>query len=450
MTIRKNSIAIGGGAFGDEGKGRLVDKFVSDYSKKGKVVVYRDNGGANAGHTVEFDNGNRVALHQLPSGVFIKDAYIVLGKNMVLHPGDLLEEIKEVEKVNNNKQSNIMIDTMALLSLDIHRAYETVLKTWMDGGKGSTGRGIGPAYADLVYRNALRVRDLVLFDESKIKAHYSLYKALCLGLGFDLAGVEVAALNKDSKIPVGSETEFVEKLKQQSKELEKYYKDVFSFMEESWNDTSFYFVFEKAQGVGLDTRWGVYPDVTASDTTFSGIFSSTEGIVDPSEIEFRVSVIKATYMSSVGVRILPSMMEETLANKIREDAHEYGATTKRPRGIAYIDIPALRYFNKVGKANYLALTHMDIVYPNTPIKICTGYTINGKEVSYRPDQEYLNTVTPVFDELGTWSADEVSKARTKDELPENALKYISFLEREIGVPVMAITTGPKREQGMFL
>jgi adenylosuccinate synthase len=391
--MRKNSFAFCGGAYGDEGKGRIVDEFVTAYGKKGPVIVYRDNGGANAGHTVELANGRRVAFHQLPSGIFNKKAIIILGKGMVIHPGDLLEEIQSVKKITKTGMPTIMIDEMASTSLDTHRAYEAALKQWQNGGKGATGRGIAPAYADILLRHPVRMRDLVSKNNSAMSAHYRLYKALLSGLGIDLSGMQVPTI-KGTTIAVGSEKAFVERMISQGKKLKQYVEDILPFVERTWKNTRYTYIFEKAQAVGLDWRWGVYPDVTASDTTFDGIHAATEGLIDPMDIQIRSGVIKATYISSVGARILPTVMEEELASRIREDAFEYGATTKRPRGIAYLDIPALSYFARVGKINRLVLTHMDIVYPDRSVKVCVGYTKNGKPVGYRPDQTYLLTVKP--------------------------------------------------------
>ena len=150
--MRKNSYAFCGGAFGDEGKGKIVDEYVNLLSSNNEVVVYRDNGGANAGHTIELENGQRLALHQLPSGVVSKNATVILGKGMVLHPGDLLAEIQSVKAlVGDSTHGTIMIDEMATLSLDTHRAFESVLSKWQTG-YAATGRGISPAYADILFR----------------------------------------------------------------------------------------------------------------------------------------------------------------------------------------------------------------------------------------------------------------------------------------------------------
>lgn len=447
---RPRSFAICGGAYGDEGKGRIVDMLVHDLAQQGSVIVYRDNGGANAGHTVEFANGQRVAFHQLPSGVFIKGAIVVLGKEMVIHPADLLEELQQIKAVKATKdRSKIKLDEMAILSLDTHRAYESVLKDWQSGGKGSTGRGISPAYADVLLRHPLRVRDLTNFDKQKIVQHYDMYVALIKGLGQDLANVEVPTL-KGANQKVGSRATFVSRLQAQGAALKPLTFEVHDWLAEQWADFKTSFVFEKAQAVGLDYRWGVYPDVTASDTTFGGIYSATEGTIDPLQIGVRAGVIKATYMSSVGSRQLPTMMKGALADRIREDAHEYGATTKRPRDIAYLDLVALKYFAIVGRLNALMLTHMDVSYLDQPIKICVGYTIGKKVVEYRPDQEFLNKVKPVYVELPGWDPAEIAKAKTPKELPKAAKEFLKFISKTLELPITLITTGPQREQAVRL
>ncbi len=449
MPFRKRTMGLCGGAYGDEGKGRIVDELVDAASKKGQVIIYRDNGGANAGHTVEFKDGQRVALHQLLSGVFTKNATMILGKGMVIHPGDLLEEMRQVKLVTKGTiPATLYIDQMAVLSLDTHRAFETALKEWSSGGKGSTGRGISPAYADVILRHPLRAKNLKKINQELIAKHYEMYAALVKGLGQNMAKMKVPSLTGELQV-VGSVSEFTDRLADQARQLKKYIADVTDILTEGWKDQKITWVFEKAQAVGLDARWGVYPDITGSDSTFDGIFASTEGVIDPDEIEIKAAVIKATYISSVGTRVLPTMMPEKLAHRIREDAHEYGATTKRPRGIAYIDIPALRFFAQTGRVSHLVLTHMDVVYDDQPIKVCDHYLVKDKKVAYRPDQEFLNTVKPHYVEFKTWSKDKVQAARKPTELPSAAQKYIAFLEKQIGVPVWMITTGPQREQSLI-
>lgn len=444
---RAHSIAVVGGALGDEGKGRVTDELTMLFLKNHKQVLhYRDNGGANAGHTIAFGD-KKIALHQLGSGILQQGCIVVLGKEMVIHPQDLVLEIKEVEQLLDGQSmpADLRIDEMALLCLDTHRAFEAVLKMKATGSKAATGRGISPAYADVLYRNPLRMRDLFASDwETRVKAHYQHYAALCKGFDFVLASVAVPRLD-GSTVAVGDIVAFTESLAAAKQTLKPFVKDVRDFIATAWQG-SVPMVFEKAQALGIDTRYGVYPDITASNCGFDGITSSTEGIVDDRLLAVRAATIKATYSSSVGTRVLPTMMEEGLAKRIREDAHEYGATTKRPRDIAYIDLPMLSYLFRVGRVEYLTLTHLDIAYPEVPIKVCVGYEIDGKAVDYRPDQEYLNRVTPIYVELPSFDGTALAKVQTIADLPKEALQYVAFLTQALCAKPLLISVGPKREQ----
>ncbi|MEA2056841.1 MAG: adenylosuccinate synthetase [Patescibacteria group bacterium] len=444
---RKNSVAVVGGALGDEGKGRVTDELTAHFMKTAKKAIhYRDNGGANAGHTVEVGDV-RLALHQLSSGVMQAGCTVICGKEMVLHPEDLVEEINQVKKATSKKKmpADLIIDEMALLCLDTHRAFEAVLKMKSRGSKPATGRGISPAYADRIYRHPLRMRDLANKNwQNKFKKHYQFYQTLISGFGLKLAELEVPRLNNE-KVRVGSATEMLARLEKARAEILPYIQSVYDFIKESWEgDTPF--VFEKAQALGLDKRWGVYPDVTASNCGFEGILSSTEGVTDPEKIAIKTAVIKATYTSSVGARKLPTIMEEKLAHKIREDANEYGATTGRPRDIVHIDLPMLSYLFRVGRVEYSTITHMDVSYPDVPIRVCVAYEIDGKEVHYRPDQQFLNKVSPRFVELPAWDGKRAEQAKKIEDLPQNALSYLAFINQCLGTKLLLITTGPKREQ----
>jgi adenylosuccinate synthase len=447
---RAHSIAIGGGAFGDEGKGRIVDEICTHYvyQQKQPPVVYRWNGGANAGHTVVVD-GRKIALHQLPSGSLHSLATVVLGKGMVVHPGDLLLELESIQPFLAGKagRGNILIDEMAVLSLDSHRAFEAGLLSWAEGGKGATGRGISPAYADVLYRFPVRLRDLYSSDwETRLGNHYDLYTAWLSGLGGVLAKQEVPTLAGPRRM-VGSKRDFLATLAQQKNALLAAgarltnSNEILSFWQAGQP-----FIFEGAQAVGLDPRFGVYPDITASDPTFGGILGATEGLIAPQKIAVRASAIKATYTSSVGQRRLPTAMPADLAHRIREDAHEYGATTRRPRDIVYIDLPCLRYFMEVGGASHLILTHLDIAYREIPIRVCTHYqNASGAVVGYRPDQVYLDTVRPIYRDLPSWDGQAVQGQTLLGKLPTAALQYVAFITQALGVPPFMGTTGPERD-----
>jgi adenylosuccinate synthase len=446
-NYRKNSIAVVGGALGDEGKGRITDELTSLFLKEQKQVFhYRDNGGANAGHTIAFGN-KKIALHQLGSGILQKGCTVVLGKEMVLHPQDLVLELLEVKKVLDGQDipAKLLIDEMALLCLDTHRAFEAVLKMKAEGSKAATGRGISPAYADVLYRNPVRMRDLMAKDwQKRLQNHYEHYTMLCLGFGFDVSEVKVPRLD-GSMVLVGSFKEFAKNLLKTKKVLEPFIKDVTSIIAKTW-ESDVPMVFEKAQALGIDPRYGVYPDITASNCAFDGIYSSTEGVVDDRQIAVKAATIKATYTSSVGTRNLPTAMEKSLAERIREDANEYGATTKRPRDVVYIDLPMLSYLFRVARVEHLTLTHLDIAYPEVPIKVCLAYEIDGKEVGYRPDQEYLNKVTAKYVELPSYDGAALANVKKMSDLPKEALQYLAFLSQCLNVKLLMVSVGPKRDQ----
>ncbi|PJF34891.1 MAG: hypothetical protein CUN49_13365 [Candidatus Thermofonsia Clade 1 bacterium] len=446
--VRANSIAIGGGAFGDEGKGRIVDALCGLLAKRtAQLIVYRWNGGANAGHTVVLDE-QRLALHQIPSGALHKAALGILGKGMVIHPEDLLAESAQVAQALRcaPHELALRVDTSAVLALDTHRAFEAALKTWESGGSGATGRGIAPAYADVLLRHPMRVRDLLADDwRERLGKHYALYAALICGLGMRIEAISVPALS--GAHAVGSQAEFLSRLEQPRAFLQQIALDAYPYLAVRWaQPEQCAFIFEGAQAVGLDPRFGVYPDVTASDPTFGGILGASEGLIAPEQIAVRANVLKATYSSSVGTRRLPTHMPDPLAARIREDAHEYGATTRRPRDILYFDLPCLGYFTRVSGATHLVLTHLDIAYPDVPIRVCTHYTdSSGAPMPYRPDQHYLNSLTAHFRDLPSWNGAALRGAKQLADLPRTALQYVAFIAQALGAAPLMATTGAQRD-----
>lgn len=450
---RKNSVAVIGGLFGDEGKGRITDELANYFLKKhDHVIVYRDNGGSNAGHTVSVGD-KKIDLHQIGSGVLHENSTMVMGKGMVIHPVDLIREIEEVKTAYGFKKlpADLKIDEMAVLCLDTHRAMEGVMKEDGTGGfgsKASTGRGIAIGYADVLFRFPLRVRDLMAEDwKKRFEGHYKRYEHWVSGFGQKLSDITVKRFREDDT-PVGDFDTFIKNIDKVRDEMLQYCEPVYDFMKEYWEgDTPF--VFEKAQGVGLDSRWCVYPDSTASDCCLSGITFSTEGVVNADDISGRIGVIKSTYTSSVGKRVLPTPMEEEYAKVIREDANEYGATTGRPRDIVYMDNVMLKYFIDVGGIDELAFTHMDIVY-DRPVKLCIGYKQGEKDVRYRPDQLYLDTVKPVYKKFPQWDGTSFEKVNKYEDIQKEAKDFIEYVSKETETTPVLVTYGPNREQTILV
>ncbi len=450
---RKNSVAVIGAIFGDEGKGRITDELTSYFLKNfKKVIVYRDNGGANAGHTISM-NGKKIGLHQIGSGILQKGCVVVLGKGMVIHPIDLLAEIEEVKKVFEFKTipSKIMIDEMAVLNLDTHRAFELALKnrsTKTLSSQAATGRGISPSYADVIYRFPIRMRDLLAKDWKIIlEEHYDMYTEWISGMGMDCSQISVKRFNGKEEL-VGDKDIFIHNLGKCRESLSKYVFPLSEFIKKEWNsDTPF--IFEKAQAVGLDARWGIYPDVTASNCCLDGITSSTQGIINANDISARFGIIKSTYTSSVGKRWLPTFMEEKYAKELRDDANEYGTTTGRPRDIAYLDLEMLSYFCKVSGIEELVFTHMDIVY-DRDVKICTKYLKDGIKVSYMPDQKHIDGVIPEYKNFHTWDRSLLKNSKRYSNVQKEVKDFVNYISNKTSTTPVMITFGPDRNDSILI
>lgn len=456
IETRPNSTAIEGMQWGDEGKAKISDAIVNSYIKQGlSCVDYGVNGGANAGHTIEINptetNKNKISLslHQLPSGVFNPEVHAILGNNRVVNPQGLAYEIQKVKDLSDNPKPSIKISSMATLALPTHQAYELALKQ-QGIGKGATGQGISPAYSDRVLRQELTVKDLIDGNFDLFDRHYDYYYRIIAGLGLDMSAIEIPVFSdtKGQRDQVGSKEHFISELKKYREILSPYTQDVYDFIKETWdNPRRFAFLFEMSQGVGLHPVYGVKPDVTASDTTFLGINSSTEGLVDYREIKHRIGITKL-YCSSVGARKLPTQMPPEEATWHRNTFNEFGATTGRPRDIAYPDMVATAYYARVSDANEIAITHMDASEEKRPIKICTAYQHRDtkQRMDYRPYQEWMNQVEPRYTEIPGWSSQRVNLAQNFGDLPTETQEYIRLVSKLTHCRPVLLGTGPERKQ----
>lgn len=455
IEYRPNSTAIQGSQWGDEGKAKFADEIAEKYVSRGLTCIdYSVNGGANAGHRVEINrsSGGNIAinLHQLPSGVFNENVCAILGNGKVVNPQGLIYEISKVEEISGQKYtSSIKVSSGATLALPTHQAFEFALKS-KDIGKGATGQGISPAYADRVLRQQLYVKDLLDGNFDSFDRHYDFYNQIINGMGIDMASITVPIFSdvKGERKPVGDKQTFLSEMRHYREVVAPYVSDVYEFLKQSWNNPSRYaFLFEMSQGVGIHQEYGVKPDITASDTSFVGIDAATEGIVDHLSIEHRIGISKL-YCSSVGTRTLPTQMSDELANWYRNNFHEFGGTTGRPRDIAHPDMVATAFYARVSHTNELAISHMDATKPGDPIKICTEYRskITGEKVGYRPHQWWLDTVEPVYTEIPSWDAGRINLAQNFDQLPQEAKNYIKFISQTTNCRVVLLGTGPERSQ----
>lgn len=452
---RSNTCAVLGIQLGDEGKGRIVDNKIQEIlsnNKIKKIYVIRSQGGNNAGHTVE-KGKVKIGLHQLPSGIFYKQAIEVLDSGMIIHVRDLIDEITLAEEAAGKLSNRIILSEDAILCTDLDRAKE-VLNRVIDGkAKGGTGRGMGPATAGFFDKTGNFVKELVADNWKEIfSKKYENMNKLFETYGENLAQTQVPDFMKTKRTSsavnkvVGTKETYLSNLKKDREELLalKIVKDTFYLHNNIDTDPSVGVVFEMAQAVGLDPWFGTRPDRTSTPTTIYGITSGTRYWL-PNQIREKTGIMKATYMSSVGARKMPTQIDDEYAQWIRDVAHEYGTTTGRPRDICLLDLAFVKYNIRMSQVNSLGITHLDIARADVPIKVCVGYKKNSKEVEYKPDMTDFKNLTPIYLELPSWDIKEVAGVTSFKKLPLNTQKFLKFIEETLQVPITFVATGPKRE-----
>ena len=506
MVAREHSAAFVGLMFGDEGKGRFVDNKIDamlDIPDVNIVYVVRFQGGSNAGHTLQHGE-QRMAVHQVPSGILYPEAVGIMDQGMVIHPENLKVEIEDIEDRVGDLRGKLFLSEKAVLCTDLERAEE-IFNRVLSGGRsdGGTSMGISPSYAGSLDRTGLSIKDFFQDRDEKgtwrekMAARYDYYERYFGAFGYDLKDMEVPDLratrqNKTATTrKVGTKEEFLDRLEEvrtwfleRDRDMgeRRMIQDTLVIHHEIFNNAHIGVVLEGSQAIGLDKALGNRPDVTSSDTTVNGIIAGT-GLWRPQDIAQRVGVFKLTYTSKVPDRAMPTQIQlpEDFPKRVPQgqnvkdflqiylDAHistlnpdqihaiwvimyayEVGTTTGRFRGIHYLDLPMARYNARMGGIEMLGGTHLDVARVDEagnpePILVCTHYTRNGEVVPYRPGLEYAKGVTPHYVELPGWDGREVANAKSFDELPENAKKFLAFMQRRIGVPIVAVTTGPARE-----
>ncbi len=444
-------IAVIGAQLGDEGKGRIIDNKISQMDDKFQdFFVIRSQGGSNAGHTVQFGD-KKIGLHQIPSAIFHKKAKLILDFGMVIHPEDLLTEIEIVENTSDSLMGRIFVSNEAMLCTDVERAKEILNRIMNCKAKGGTGRGMSPTTAGRYEKLGLTLDNLVRDNWKEVLTnHYKTSEKLFKAYNEDLKDFDVPDFKKTKATKkahlkkVGDLKLFLKRLNQVREEIlrKKIIVDTFLLNQEIYLKKTPVF-FEMAQAVGLSPSFGTKPDTTSTETSAIAINLGTR-IFKYSEIPERIGVMKATYMSSVGTRKMPTQADDKWAHWVREFAHEYGTTTGRARDICHIDLPFLNYNINMGEINQLAMTHLDVSRKGEKIKICIGYMRGKKEVFYKPDLEYLKDLDPIYVELDGWDSTECIEAKSFEELPKNAKTFIHFIESATATPVSVITNGPDR------
>ncbi len=409
--------------WGDEGKGKIVDVLAKSYP-----AVARFQGGPNAGHSLQFE-GKKFVLHTVPAGVFREGSINIIGNGVVLDPIIFRQECKEIEEMGVPVTERIIISKKAHLILPTHRILDAASENAMGKGKiGSTLKGIGPTYMDKTGRNGLRIGDtlaenfLERFNTLKEKHIQRLkqYDFQYNAEEHEAEWLDAIKYLKKFKI-VDGEYEINEILKT---------KRVLA---------------EGAQGSMLDVDFGSYPFVTSSSTMCAGACTGL-GIA-PSKIGKVIGIFKA-YCTRVGSGPFPTELLDQVGEELRQKGFEFGATTGRPRRTGWLDLPALKYAIMIDGVTELIMMKADVLDTFDTIKVAVGYKVNGKKSDRVPYDTYA-TIEPVYKEFKGWKCD-LTGVRKREELPANFLKYIAFIEKELGVPVKMVSLGPDRKQTIKL
>ena len=415
--------AVIGGQWGDEGKGKVIDYLAGEVDS-----VVRYAGGNNAGHTVVNDKGT-FQLHLVPSGICWPEVDGIIGNGVVVDPDVLIGELEELAS-RGIDTTRLYLSERAHVIMPYHVLLDHLEESARGSGAiGTTGRGIGPAYVDKTGRSGIRVGDLLDWDslaprlESTLAQKNALITKIYGGDALDLEDVLAKCrLWAEQLRPYARPTEQIvqDRLAQGKKVL-----------------------LEGAQGTLLDLDHGSYPYVTSSSPSIGGACTGLG--LNPQAISGVLGVFKA-YSTRVGGGPMPSEIFDESAEEIRQIAQEYGTTTGRPRRIGWFDGVAGKYSQLVNGFTGLVLTRLDILDGFEKVKVCVGYTANGKEVERFPaNTALLARCEPVYQEMPGWDQ-PTAKATKLGQLPENALNYVRRVEELVGCAVQIISTGPSRNE----
>ncbi|NIA15560.1 MAG: adenylosuccinate synthase [Nitrospiraceae bacterium] len=410
--------------WGDEGKGKVVD-----YLTRKADLVVRHQGGNNAGHTVVVD-GKQTILHLLPSGILHENKVCVIGNGTVIDPAVLIEELDTVEAGGAKVEGRLFISSSAHIIMPYHKLLDKGQEKFRGKNRiGTTGRGIGPAYADKADRFGIRMCDLVEPEVFKEKlADVLQYKNMMLEKLFDEKPLSYDAI--------------CEEYMAYADRLRPFAADTVAIVHEAIEANS-RIVAEGAQGAMLDLDHGTYPYVTSSTTLASGACSGAG--FGPGDVRGVIGIVKA-YTTRVGEGPFPTELFDDAGKHLSSVGKEFGATTGRPRRCGWLDCVQLRRSVQVNGVTHIVLTKTDVLGSIGPISLCTGYDIDGKVTRDFPIRiADLEKVKPIYEQMPGWDED-LSACTSWDEFPENARNYFSHIEKVLGVPVAIISVGPGRKQ----
>jgi len=417
------TLAVVGLQWGDEGKGKIVD-----YLSRKHDVIVRCQGGSNAGHTVVID-AEKYALHLVPSGILTPGKMNVIANGVVIDPVMLVKEIEDLRSRGVTVSDNLLISDRAHVVFNYHRALDQAQEAGRSGEQkiGTTGRGIGPAYADKYSRSGFRMGDLLGGDfyQSVLKPRI----------------VEANRLLKEyfaaPEVPVD---ETIAEVRNAAEALRANVTDTAAALR-GFLRAGRKVLFEGAQGALLDIDYGTYPYVTSSNTTSAGIPTGT-GL--PPQVVGKVLGVLKAYTTRVGTGPFPTELTDATGELLRERGGEYGATTGRPRRCGWFDLVAARQGVAINGCTSIALTKLDVLDGFDRIRICVAYELDGRKVEHMPaGARDLGRVKPVYEEVAGWKG-SAAQARHFEDLPKKAQSYVARIEKLVGCPITMVSVGRER------
>ncbi len=416
-----------GSQWGDEGKGKIIDVLTANAD-----WVVRYQGGNNAGHTVEVGD-QKYVLHLTPSGILRNTCKCVIGNGLVVDLIGLMGELKELVERGIRLDNRLFISDRAHMVLQYHKELDGAKEGHRETGQkiGTTKRGIGPAYCDKADRTGLRLGDILESDFlDKVRTQADLKNKILIGMG-------AAPLDLD---------QLAEQVKEAADYLRPFICDTVPLLHKAVQDND-EILFEGAQGVMLDVDFGTYPFVTSSSTGAGGAPSGSG--IPPNAIDRVVGIVKA-YTTRVGEGPFPTELLDDMGAHIAKVGNEFGATTGRPRRCGWFDGVVARYATMIGGINEWALMKLDVLDAVEIIKVCVAYECDGERIETVPASiRKLARCTPIYEEFKGWNT-PTTECTTWDELPEQAQKYIEYLENLTGVKVSILSVGPKRSSTLLL
>ncbi|WDV45859.1 adenylosuccinate synthase [Clostridiaceae bacterium M8S5] len=419
-----STLVVLGAQWGDEGKGK-----VTDYLSEKADVVVRYQGGDNAGHTVEIED-KKYKLHLIPSGIFYEEKTSIIGNGVVVNPKSLLKEIQYLNGLGV-KTDNLRISQRAHIIFPYHLKLDELEEIKRGKNKiGTTVKGIGPCYKDKVERSGIRICDMFYADyfeerlRSNIKAKNEIIEKL----------YNSEPLNED---------DIVKEYLRYAEELKPYVTNTTALVNKSVKSGK-KVLFEGAQGTLLDIDYGTYPYLTSSHPISGGVAIGSG--ISPFDLKKALGVVKA-YTTRVGKGPFPTELFDDTGDWIRDRGFEYGTTTGRARRCGWLDTVMLKYSCDINGFTGIALTKLDTLADLEEIKICTKYRLkDGFIEDFPASLNLLAECHPVYETLPGWKLEEITGAKTYEELPLNARKYIERIEELVGVKIQLVSIGPKRSE----